>query len=183
MIGTGIGAGILSGGRILRGAHELSGCAGWLTVTREEVSGGGLVGELESLAAGPGIARRAQESIERGETSSLTQLDLSKISAHEVAAAARAGDRISRDVFKQAGAMLGYGIANIVSLLDPQVVILGGGMAASADLYLDSVRSAMLERAQPLAAKQVKLVVSKLGDKANLLGGARLAWEYVRRGT
>ena len=183
MIGTGIGAGILSGGRVLRGAHELSGCAGWLTVTREDMSIAGTIGELESLAAGPGIARKAQERMQHGQTSSLSKLEVSTITAREVAAAAREGDRLALDVFRKAGGMLGYGIANMVSLLDPEVVILGGGMAAVADLYLDSLRRAMLERAQPLAAKQVKVVVSKLADKANLLGCARLAWEHpVARG-
>src|SRR5579864_9190920 len=79
MIGTGIGAGILSGGRILRGAHELSGCAGWLTVTRETMRAAGTIGELESLAAGPAIARLARERITEGEKSSLAQLELSSI--------------------------------------------------------------------------------------------------------
>jgi glucokinase len=179
MIGTGIGAGILSGGRIIRGAHELSGCAGWLTVTREEVPEAGGVGELESLVAGPAIARAARAHIARGDQSSLARLDLSQINAHEVASAARQCDLVAVDVFTRAGKLLGYGIANLVSLFDPQVVILGGGMAAAADLYLESLRSAMLERAQPVAAKQVKVTVSRLGDVANLLGCARLAWQQL----
>jgi glucokinase len=181
MIGTGIGAGILSGGRLLRGSHELSGCAGWLTVTRAEVRNGSSLGELEFFAAGPGISRAAQERLRDGEKSSLSRLDISNITAHEVAVAARKGDRLSLDVFTTAGRLLGYGIANIVSLLDPQVVILGGGMASAADLYLDALKDAMMERGQPLATKQVKVVVSKLGDKANLLGCARLAWDYAKR--
>lgn len=176
MIGTGIGAGILSEGRLLRGSHELSGCAGWLTITRAELPNVTGLGELESMAAGPAIARAAQQRLRNGEESSLAQAEISTISAHDVAAAARGGDRLARDVFTTAGRFLGYGIANIVSLLDPQVVVLGGGMASAADLYLDALKHAMLERAQPLAAKQVKVVVSKMGDKANLLGCARLAW-------
>jgi glucokinase len=180
MIGTGIGAGILSGGRLLRGAHELSGCAGWLTVTRTELPSIPGTGELESLAAGPGIANAAQQRLRNGEESSLSRLDLSKITAHEVAAAAREGDRVAMDLFATAGTFLGYGIANMVSLLDPQIVILGGGLAAVADLYLESLRSAMMERAQPLAAKQVKIAVSKLGDKTNLLGCARIAWDTAK---
>jgi len=176
MIGTGIGAGILSGGRIVRGAHELSGCAGWLTVMRENVPNTAGNGELESLVSGPAIARTARNSLRDGKESSLTQLDPSKITAHEVAAAARQGDRLAREIFKQSGRLLGFGIANIVSLFDPQVVILGGGMASAADLYLESVKAAMLERAQPLAAKQVRIVVSKLCDKVILLGCARLAF-------
>jgi glucokinase len=176
MIGTGIGAGILSGGRILRGAHELSGCAGWLTVTREDVPSCGQRGELESLVAGPAIARTAQSRLQDGEASSLAQLDASKITTREVAAAARQGDRLALDIFNRAGRLLGYGIANLVSLFDPEIIILGGGMAEVADLYLKSLRQAMFERAQPLAAKKVKIVVSRLGDKVNLLGCARLAW-------
>jgi glucokinase len=180
MIGTGIGAGIRSGGRILRGAHDLSGCAGWLTITREPMRVAGTIGELESLAAGPAIARLARERITKGEKSSLAQLELSSITAYDVATAARQQDALAVDVFRRAGVALGYGIANIVSLLDPQVVILGGGMASVAELYLDPLRDAMFERAQPLAAKQVKLVVSKLGDKANLLGCAHMAWKHLK---
>ena len=180
MIGTGIGAGILSGGRILRGAHELSGCAGWLTLTGEELPESAGTGELESLAAGPAIARAAQKRVRDGEKTRLAQFDAAKITAHDVAGAARQGDRVALDVFARVGRLLGLGVANIISLFDPEVVILGGGLAMVADLYLDSLRSAMLERAQPLAAKQVRLTVSKLGDAANLLGCARLAWQRLK---
>jgi glucokinase len=182
MIGTGIGAGILSGGRVVRGAHELSGCAGWLTVTREEISEAAGRGELESLAAGPAIAGAAQERLRKGEESSLSQLNATELTAQDVAAAARQGDELARDVFRRAGRYLGFAVANLVSLLDPEVVVIGGGMAAAADLYLDSLKEAMIERAQPLAARQVKVSVSKLGSKVNLLGCARLAWESAGTG-
>jgi glucokinase len=182
MIGTGIGAGILSGGRVIRGAHELSGCAGWLTVSLEGNSNSSATGELESLTAGPGIANAARKRLQEGEASSLTQFDASKITAHEVAAAAREGDGMASDILRRAGRLLGFGVANIVSLFDPELVIIGGGMAGAADLYLDSLREAMLERAQPLAARQVKVAVSKLGDRSNLLGCARLAWQSLETG-
>jgi glucokinase len=181
MIGTGIGAGILSGGRILRGAHELSGCAGWLTGAQREAPTEANTAELESLAAGPAIARAAQQRLRVGDETSLSRLDPSAITAFEVANAARKGDRLALEVFTRAGEALGYGIANMISLLDPQIVILGGGMAAVADLYLKSLRRSMLERAQPLVSGQVEITVSKLGDKANLLGCARLAWDHVRQ--
>jgi glucokinase len=181
MIGTGIGAGILSGGRILRGAHELSGCAGWLTGAHRETPTEGNTAELESLAAGPAIARAAQQRLRNGDATSLSRLDPSGITAFEVANAARKGDRLALEVFTRAGEDLGYGIANMISLLDPQIVILGGGMADVADLYLKSLRRSMMERAQPLVSRQVEITVSKLRDKANLLGCARLAWDYVRQ--
>jgi glucokinase len=181
MIGTGIGAGIMSGGHIIRGAHELSGCAGWLTVTGEDLPAARGCGELESLTAGPAIAKIAQKRLRDGEQSSLTKLDASKISAHDVATAARQGDALALDIFGHAGRLLGLAIANLVSLLDPQVVVLGGGMAATADLYLDSLRTTMLERAQPLAAKKVRVVVSEMADTVNLIGCAHLALESAVR--
>ena len=177
MIGTGIGAGILSGGRIIRGAHELCGCAGWLTVTRENVPAAQGCGELESLIAGPAIARAAQHRLRDGEASSLAQLDVSKITAHDVTAAARQGDALAVDIFNRAGRFLGFAVANLVSLLDPEIIVLGGGMAAVADLYLGPLQKAMFERAQPLAAEKVSVVVSAMADTVVLLGCARLAWE------
>ena len=180
MIGTGIGAGIMSGGHVVRGAHELSGCAGWLSVSLDGKSNSGATGELEGLTAGPGIANTVRKRLQEGEASSLAQFDPSKITARETAEAARAGDQMALDIFREAGRLLGFGVANIVSLFDPEIVIIGGGMAAAADLYLGSLRHAMLEKAQPLAARQVKLAVSKLGDRANLLGCARLAWQSLK---
>jgi glucokinase len=179
MIGTGIGAGIMSGGRVVRGAHELSGCAGWLSVSADRVENGSAIGELESFTAGPGIANAARKRLQEGEASILSQFEPSKTTAHEVAVAARQGDRLALDIFHRAGRLLGFGIANMVSLFDPEVVIIGGGMAGAADLFLDSLRRAMLEKAQPLAARQVKLAVSKLGERTNLLGCARLAWRAL----
>jgi glucokinase len=180
-IGTGIGAGILSGGRILRGAHELSGCAGWLTVTRAEVPEASRLGELEALVAGPAIAVAARKRLQSGEESSLARLQAAKITAHEVAAAACQGDRLALDVFHHCGRFLGFAVANLISLFDPEIVVIGGGMAAAANLYVDSLRTALVERAQPLAAKQVKVRVSKLGPMMNLIGCARLAWESAAK--
>ncbi|HKR84643.1 MAG TPA: ROK family protein, partial [Terriglobales bacterium] len=162
MIGTGIGAGILSGGRILRGAHELSGCAGWLTGGPRQAPPEAHTPELESLAAGPAIARAAQQRLRNGDETSLSRLNPSAITAFEVAHAARKGDRLALEVFTRAGEALGHAIANMISLLDPQIVILGGGMAGVADLYLKSLRRSMLERAQPLVSRQVEITVSKL---------------------
>jgi len=179
MLGTGIGAGILSGGRLVRGAHELSGCAGWLT-TRDELDGEAQrVGQLESLAAGPGIVRAVAKELERGMESLLAEVPAGTRTAQEVAEAARRGDMVSIEAFLEAGRMLGYGVANLVSLFDPEVVVIGGGLANASDLFLDGLRKAMKERAQPVAGSKVKVAVSRLGGKANLLGAARVAWGEV----
>jgi len=176
MIGTGIGAGILSGGGLVRGAHELSGCAGWITVREEHAGEAGRVGQLESLAAGPGIAGAAEKQLARGVESLLNELPVGARNAYEVAEAARRGDMVSIDVFLEAGKLLGYGVANLVSLFDPEVVVIGGGLAKASDLYLDALRKVMKERAQPIAGSKVRVVVSRLGGDANLLGMARRAW-------
>jgi glucokinase len=158
MLGTGIGAGIMSGGNLVRGAHELSGCAGWMVVAEKYGREAQNVGQLESLAAGPAIARAARA-----------------INAQSVAEAARRGDRTSINIFLEAGRLLGYGVANLVSLFDPEIVVIGGGLAKASDLFLDALRKAVKERAQPIAASRVRIVTSPLGSRANLLGVARLA--------
>jgi glucokinase len=137
------------------------------------------VGELEALASGPAIARAAQRRLQAGEPSRLSRLNHAKVTAHEVARAARQGDRLASDVFDRAGRFLGFAVANLVSLLDPEIIVIGGGMAAAADLYLDALRNAMFERAQPLAVQQVAIRASRLGDKVNLLGCARLGWKSL----
>ncbi len=181
MIGTGIGGGVMSGGQVVRGAHELAGCAGWLAVSPENPDpNASAVGELESLAAGPGIANAARKRLQSGEGSSLSQRDAFRITAYDVAAAARERDPMALDIFMRSGAVLGLGVANMISLFDPEVVIIGGGMAGAADLYLKSLRDVVARRAQPIAARKVKFVVSKLRDKANLLGCARLAWQLSK---
>lgn len=158
MLGTGIGAGILSGGRIVRGAHELSGCAGWLVVTDRGDARTRRVGALEALAAGPALARQGRAA-----------------EARDLANAAGRGSRRARALFANAGALLGRGVANIISLLDPEVVVLTGGLTDAARLFLPTLRRVVLSSAQPLAARRTRIVVSRLGADANLLGAARAA--------
>jgi glucokinase len=176
MLGTGIGAGILSGGRLIRGAHELSGCAGWMVVTDAQDPETVGVGQLESLAAGPAIARAAKKQLSSGIGGLLAEIPAEAITAQEVAKAARRGDAASIEVYQEAGRLLGHAVANLVSLFDPEVVVIGGGLASAADLFMDLLKQSMKERAQPLAGKQVRVVVSRLGGDVNLLGVAQLAW-------
>jgi len=179
MLGTGIGAGILSGGQLVRGAHELSGCAGWMVVTDQHSPETQGVGQLESLAAGPAIASAATKKLAQGIGGLLKEIPAEAITAYEVAKAARRGDIASIEVYLEAGRLLGFAVANLVSLFDPEIVVIGGGLANASDLFLDALRKAMKERAQPIAAKQVRVVASRLGSKANLLG---VAWEARGRG-
>lgn len=153
MIGTGIGAGILSDGRLIRGAHELSGCAGWMVVTEETNDRTAQSGSLEALAAGPALS---------GDPLWLANK-------------ARNGDRGAQATFKRAGGLLGSAVANLISLFDPETIVLTGGLTNAADLFLEELTRVARLRAQPLSAPQVEIVVSKLGLEANLLGAAHLA--------
>jgi glucokinase len=188
MLGTGIGAGIFSAGRLVRGAHELSGCAGWMVVTDGHGKEARRVGQLESLAAGPAIARAARKQLSRRIGASRKAIPAKPINAYEVAEAARRGDRVSSRVYLEAGRLLGYGVANLVSLFDPEIVVIGAGLAQASDLFLNALRKSMKERAQPISGKQVRVVTSELAGDANLLGVARLAgitysdWKPKRKG-
>jgi glucokinase len=163
LVGTGIGAGILSGGRLIRGAHELSGCAGWMVITENEGKLFQRIGCLEALAAGPGVARQARMR-----------------NAEIAAAAARRGNARARAAFKLVGKRLGASVANLISLFDPEVIVLSGGLLRAADLLLDELKRTALRRCQPLAAKRVKIRISRLGNRANLLGAAQIAWQATR---
>ena len=173
IVGTGIGAGILSGGRLIRGAHELSGCAGWMCLTDDESAIARESGSLESAAAGPAIARIARIALKKN----FLRTD-KPVTAEQVADLARRGDRTAREIFRAAGHLLGLGVANLISLFDPEVVVLTGGLTKAADLFLDELQGTALARCQPLLAHKVKIRVSKLQLTANLLGAAKLAFGY-----
>jgi glucokinase len=87
--------------------------------------------------------------------------------------AARKGDALAMEVVQRTGEILGVGIANIVSLINPEIVILGGGVGIQADLLVDRIRDVIRHNAQPISAKAVRVVPSQLGESAGLLGAAR----------
>lgn len=162
-VGTGIGAGIWSGGRLLRGHAELSGSVGWMALRPDFLPGYRRCGGLESHAAGPALARAAQ-----------AEFGL-PLTASELAQRARRGDAAARRLLRQAGEELGRAMANLVSILNPQVIVLSGGVAAAGDWLLAPARRELRRWAQPLAARQVRVRRSTLGPQAALLGAARLA--------
>jgi glucokinase len=179
IIGTGIGAGIISAGRVVRGAHELSGCAGWMVVNDCYANEVHHVGQLETFTAGPGIARAAAHAIKTGTGGALGLYNPDEITARDVAEAARENDPKALEIFRNVGSMLGRAVANIISMFDPEVIIIGGGMAGALDLYVEQLNAVARQWAQPLAARQTRIKASQLRGDANLVGAARLAWGIV----
>jgi glucokinase len=169
-IGTGIGAGIISGGRLLRGHGELAGCLGWMTTRDGYLPEYKSVGCLEAHASGPGIARAAQRAFRRA------------MDTREVVARARRGDSKAGKVLAEAGRDLGRALANVVDVLNPKLIVLGGGVAAAGSLLLEPARAELEKWAQPLASRQVEIRLSRLGAKAGLLGMARLCFDRFQKG-
>jgi glucokinase len=122
-------------------------------------------GCLESYAAGVGIAAMASRRFKR------------KVTAREVAIMAARGDELAQKLLGEAGYYLGLGLANLVSTLNPEVIVLGGGVVDAGEFMLTTAREAMMRWAQPIAVKQTRLVCSRLGATASLLGVAKLAFD------
>jgi glucokinase len=157
-VGTGIGAGIVSGGQLIRGTGNVAGSVGWLALNPEfqEVYRG--FGCWECEASGSALARLG------GSTS-----------AEQVAAAARKGETQALEAVAYASRYLAMGIANLVSVLNPQMVVLGGGVMRCGDLFLSRIRQDFPRWAQPEAARQTRIELTTLGELAGLLGAARWA--------
>jgi glucokinase len=157
-VGTGIGAGILSGGRLIRGVNGIAGAVGWFALSPERKGAYAQTGCFEAEAAGPAVARR-----------------MGAESAEAVVASARQGDAAARAALAETARWLGMGVANLISALNPQMVVLGGGLMQAGDLLIAGVRRAVLEWAQPVAARDTRIELSRLGEDAGLMGAARLA--------
>jgi glucokinase len=178
-VGTGIGAGLISEGRLIPGAHGVSGAAGWMVIDRRRKPEYRRLGCFEALGAGPAAARMGARALKQNPRSLigvLAKKNAGNITAEVVAAAARRGDQAARQVLREVGTNLGLGVANIVSLLNPEVVVLGGGLARIGSPLLVPLRRAMRQWGQPLATRQVRVVRSRLGDEAGILGAARYAF-------
>jgi glucokinase len=161
IIGTGIGGGFVVDGRLWRGRDRLAGAVGWIPLTGPD----GL-DHWENLASGPAIARRLTHLRTAGHATRLT----GEVTARAVFDAARDGDPLARTVVDEAARYIGYGTAAVISLANPQGVVLGGSVGQQGDLLLDTVQQTVSRWAQPVSARGVPIVCSTLGEDANLLG-------------
>jgi len=175
-VGTGIGAGIISGGRLCRGATDIAGAVGWFAVGPGRNEPDVQTGAFEYEAAGPAVARKARTRIEAGAESSLRNVDVTAITTELVVNSALHGDEVAKSVLLETASYLGMGIANIISILNPQVVVLGGGLMNAGEYLIEHIRHESRVWAQPIAARQCRIELTRLGDDAGVLGAARLAF-------
>ncbi|MEU6644328.1 ROK family protein [Saccharomonospora sp. NPDC046836] len=175
-IGTGIGAGLVSGGRLHRGSQGCAGDIGHAAVADEAtvVCRCGNTGCLEAYAGGAALARDAVAAAEEGRSEFLAGVLTSAgtITAADVSRAAQSGDRTAVELVTRAGRLIGSLLATLVSFYNPALVIIGGGVAGAGDLLLAALRESIYRRSLPLATRELRITRSTLSDRAGLVGAA-----------
>jgi glucokinase len=176
-VGTGIGAGIMINGEILRGSRDIAGCIGWMALQKpfnEKYAGCGC---FEYYASGEGIARLAKALLsEQSEYSGeLRSRDIDKLTASDVFSAYDIGDTLAERVINASVEYWGMAIANLVSLFNPQKIILGGGVFGPAVKLLPAIRAEAAKWAQPVGMQNVIIDASVLEGDAGVYGACFLA--------
>jgi predicted NBD/HSP70 family sugar kinase len=175
-IGTGIGAGIIGGGRLHRGAQGSAGDVGHIHVSddRSIVCRCGNTGCLEAFAGGEAIARDAEAGARAGRSERLlAELDArGTLTAEDVARAASSGDPLSVELLQAAGRRVGLMLASVVNFFNPSLVVIGGGVAQSGDLLLAAIRDTVYGRGLPLATRDLQIQRSSLGSLAGVIGAS-----------
>ncbi|WP_411681435.1 ROK family protein [Clostridium thailandense] len=173
-VSTGIGAGAIVEGRIYRGntcnALEL----GHSTILPDGPRCNcGNYGCLEVLSSGTAIARVANEHLKAGEDSSLKNYEV--VTSYEVFQEVKKGDKLSLDVLNKCLQYLGIGIANIITIMDPEVVVLGGGVSLAGDIVFDRVNKVVSERCFKVLRENCRVVPAALGKQSGVVGSVALA--------
>jgi len=175
--GTGIGAGILIDNRILRGNSDIAGAIGWLALDHQYPEGYGQFGCFEYNASGDGLVRLAGDIFKKEQPG--TSLDISNLKAEDIFAAHEIKDALALATIDIAIDYWAKGVANLVSIFNPEIIIFGGGVFGPGLKFLDRIYVRSKKWAQPIAIQEVKLAGGQLGVDAQLLGAARLAMDKV----
>lgn len=177
-IGRGIGAGMIYGGKLFHGIHSIAGEIGHMTI---DIGGPkcscGNYGCLQALASGPCITEKAVKEISMGKDSLIKELvhgDLLNISGEIVFEAAKKNDSLAKEILNQTGIYLGIGITNLIHTINPDRIIIGGGVAKAGHFILDSLKETIHQRALTDQAKKTDILLSELGDQATLIGASTL---------
>lgn len=177
-IGTGIGTGIVFDGKIYHGRTGSAGEGGHVSIDyRGPICGCGKPGCIEAFASGTAIAQRVQNEIAAGAGSSLLDLvagERGTVTAISVGKAAESGDPLSRRILEQAADQIALWLSNMLDLLDPDVIVIGGGAAALYQPYFNKLRERVPELAVNPRAEEVPIVSARYGADSGIAGGAAL---------
>jgi len=181
-VSTGIGGGIIAGGKLYTGACGVAGEIGHMTI---DVNGPkcncGNIGCWETLASGRALAREAVKQIAEGARTSIIELvngDISKIDAKVVDQAAKQGDELAKELISRLAYYLGIGLVNLVNIFNPELILVGGGVAKMGDLLLQPAIKIVKERAFSTPAATVEIKPALLGDDSGILGAVAFVLEH-----
>ena len=176
-VGTGIGAGILINGEILRGSHDIAGCIGWMALQRPYNDQYISCGCFEHFASGEGIAKVAKTLLKEQSSYSgeLRYINSDTIKSSDIFTAYDNGDALAAQVIGLCVEFWGMAVANLVSLFNPEKIIMGGGVFGPGIKLLTAIREEATKWAQPVSIHQMSLDVSGLGGDAGVYGAGFLA--------
>lgn len=182
-IGTGIGAGIVSNGKIHRGSTGCAGDIGHICVDKNgPICRCGNTGCLEAMAAGPAIAEKAMQAALNGASPLLKNLmekNGGVLRPEDVNAACREGDQAALEIIRASGQMIGDVLAGLVNMFNPSHIFIGGGIANFGNHLLVTIRRAVLRRSLPLATRNLSINFSRMGADAGVTGAVALALEHL----
>ena len=176
-VGTGIGSGLIINGKLVRGASNAAGEIGHIKLQMHDgpICGCGDTGCLEAFASGPSIVAMAEEYILGGKSTKYREMaNGGAITPFIVAEAAKAGDPVARRIFTRMGEYIGIGMASVVNLLNPERIIVGGGVADAGDILLNPLKETIKKRAMKIAGETVQVVPAQLGNTAGVIGASLL---------
>jgi glucokinase len=182
-LGTGVGAGIISGGRLLTGASNTAGEIGHMVVSiGGPICSCGKPGHLEAYASWPSILNRLRERLQSApETEVARWSDPRSLNAKSVFERARTDAGVARDVATETIQVLGLALANLITVLNPSVVVIGGSVSDAGEALADPLGSRLRQYAFAAAARHVRVSTSELGPDANVIGAVALALGSQRR--
>ena len=181
-LGTGIGGGIILDGKLWTGATGGAGEIGHIIVAAGERGGAAAFGSLESMGQIAAITERAARKICEGRKSLLAErvdYDWHLLTPKDIADAAMEGDDVANETFEEIGYYVGLGIASMVNLLNPEMVVVGGGVALAGDLIFEPIRRAARANAIKTMIDVCPIVPAELGDDAGIYGGASLVLDAI----
>ncbi len=178
-VGTGIGAGIVSDGRVVHGANDIAGAIGWMGLQQPYRQEYVECGCFELNASGAGLAKMALKYIADDQSYDGRLKHQQNISAHDVIAAYDVNDAVAMKVIDNAIVHWAMAIANLISIFNPEKIILGGGVFGPAVRFIPAIQREMMKWAQPISAQQVSVEQSLLGGSAGIYGAGYLALQLL----
>lgn len=184
-LGTGLGSGVVIDGHVLYGATDSVGEIGHMNIYRTgrpcRCGSSGCLGRYVSAL---GLIRTVREKIESGAPSLLndwTQCHLERLTAEMISNAYDQNDSVAQEAMRETGEILGFGLTNLINLYNPEMIIIGGGMASAGERLLASARTVVRQHALQLSQNACEIVTASLGDSAGMLGAAVYASNCLKQ--